>query len=435
MRITRLRLSGFRGIDRLVIDFPETYTTVFFGANGVGKTSVLDAIAIMFQPWVEMLQANFLASGEQPPLEPARWEGILAKEMRQGAVETVAELTVSHEGHQYVWRLEANRGLLFMAERTELQGLRQFVGALSQPLASALAAGTLGGALPLIVLYATNRAILDVPMRIRTPHDFSSPVAALEGSLERGSNDFRLFFEWFQERENVENERRVDDPDHRDRQLEGVRRAVEAVMGECYRELRVRRVPLRMTLLKDDTEIRVEHLSDGEKCLLAMTGDLARRLAIANPTLENPLEGSAVALIDEIELHLHPSWQRRVLGRLHEVFPNTQFIVSTHSPQVLGEVPNGAAFLMRQGPDGATHEPAGGTFGRDSNQILVAEMDVTERDEDVQAAIDRAYELLEAQQLDRAREVVSELQQRLSGSDAALSKLEALIRRHEILGR
>lgn len=67
-------------------------------------------------------------------------------------------------------------------------------------------------------------------------------------------------------------------------------------------------------------------------------GDLARRMALANPSMPNPLEGEGVVLIDEIDLHMHPSWQRKVMGVLKKTFPNIQFIVTTHSPQVLGEL-------------------------------------------------------------------------------------------------
>ena len=67
-------------------------------------------------------------------------------------------------------------------------------------------------------------------------------------------------------------------------------------------------------------------------------GDLARRMALANPSMPNPLEGEGVVLIDEIDLHMHPSWQRKVMVVLKKTFPNIQFIVTTHSPQVLGEL-------------------------------------------------------------------------------------------------
>ena len=82
-------------------------------------------------------------------------------------------------------------------------------------------------------------------------------------------------------------------------------------------------------------EIRVDLLSDGEKCTLAMFGDLARRMALANPNLVNPLNGEGLVLIDEVELHMHPSWQRRILGVLKTIFPNIQFILTTDSKNIV----------------------------------------------------------------------------------------------------
>lgn len=84
------------------------------------------------------------------------------------------------------------------------------------------------------------------------------------------------------------------------------------------------------------TNLDVLQLSDGEKCTLALFGDIARRLAIANPSLDDPLQGDGVVLIDELELHMHTSWQRKVISMLKKTFPNIQFIITTHSPQILG---------------------------------------------------------------------------------------------------
>lgn len=79
------------------------------------------------------------------------------------------------------------------------------------------------------------------------------------------------------------------------------------------------------------TNLDVLQLSDGEKCTLALFGDIARRLAIANPSLDDPLQGDGVVLIDELELHMHTSWQRKVISMLKKTFPNIQFIITTRS--------------------------------------------------------------------------------------------------------
>lgn len=87
-------------------------------------------------------------------------------------------------------------------------------------------------------------------------------------------------------------------------------------------------------------KVSVSQLSKGQQTLLVMAGDLARRLVTLNPGTDNPLDGFGIALIDEIDLHLHPRWQQEVLPALLRTFPNMQFIVTTHSPQVLSTVDN-----------------------------------------------------------------------------------------------
>ncbi len=84
--------------------------------------------------------------------------------------------------------------------------------------------------------------------------------------------------------------------------------------------------------------LRIEQLSDGYRTTLAMIMDIAARMTEANPHMADPLLSAGVILIDEIELHLHPGWQQRILGDLTRAFPNVQFIVTTHSPQILTTV-------------------------------------------------------------------------------------------------
>ena len=103
--------------------------------------------------------------------------------------------------------------------------------------------------------------------------------------------------------------------------------------------------------------------------MLALAADLARRMIQGNPHLDNPLESQAIVLIDEVDLHLHPSWQQRVLPDLIRTFPNAQFIVSTHSPQVLTTVkPEHIAELYREG-NGIVAGPANShTYGAEAGR-------------------------------------------------------------------
>ena len=88
-----------------------------------------------------------------------------------------------------------------------------------------------------------------------------------------------------------------------------------------------------------------------------MVGDLARRIAIANPALEDPLAGVGVVLIDEVDLHLHPGWQRHVVSALEETFPNCQFLVSTHSPQIVSHVAPERIWILERSTSGVSASP------------------------------------------------------------------------------
>jgi len=86
-------------------------------------------------------------------------------------------------------------------------------------------------------------------------------------------------------------------------------------------------------------------LSDGFRSVIALSGDLIWRLLQAFPDLDDPTQASGVVLIDELDIHLHPEWQRKIAGWLREVFPNLQFIVATHSPFVAIGAGEGALTL------------------------------------------------------------------------------------------
>ena len=90
----------------------------------------------------------------------------------------------------------------------------------------------------------------------------------------------------------------------------------------------------------DEEILDIMQLSDGYKTLLSLVIDLASRMALANPELANPLLAPATVLIDEIDLHLHPDWQSRVIADLLNAFPHTQFILTTHSPYIIESVNN-----------------------------------------------------------------------------------------------
>jgi predicted ATP-binding protein involved in virulence len=167
----------------------------------------------------------------------------------------------------------------------------------------------------------------------------------------------------------------------------------------------------------------VLQLSDGEKCLLALVGDLARRLSLLNTDKENPLDGEGVVLIDEIDLHLHPKWQRSVVMSLERTFPNCQFIITTHSPQVVGELQPEAVLLLR---DGKFMGHAERSLGLSSGEVLEELMEGKASNVEVASELDTIRSLLDLDDIAGAQEALSRLRQRV-GDIPLVLELQASI--------
>lgn len=348
-QVLSLRLRNFRGVSELTVDF-TTRTTVFVGINGAGKSTVLDALAIALS------QLSWRICGQ-----PRRARTIRREDIRNGAEFARIEVKARWHDQDMDWAIAVNRkqGVYADPERkSELTALNQHARAATEAWNDGLSK-----ALPLTVYYDVNRAVLDVPMRVREKLAHGPDEAYLD-ALDPGGADFKRFFIWFRNLEDQENEFRRDDPLHRKPELEAVREAIASLTG--FSELRVRRNPLRMTLCKAGQELNVQQLSDGERTLLALVGDMARRLSMLN-RVPSKRQGPGVVLIDEIDLHLHPRWQRDVVAKLEGAFPQCQFILTTHSPQVLGELPPEAVKVLG---DGQLRPAPGRTLGLSSSEVL-----------------------------------------------------------------
>ena len=186
--------------------------------------------------------------------------------------------------------------------------------------------------------------MLDVPLRRRGFPKNHQRFEALENALN-SENRFKSAFVWFYNKENEEQrkQKELQSFEYKLPELEAVRKAIETVFPDI-KEPHITLNPLRFAVKYHGEILDVMQLSDGYKTLLSLIIDLAARMALANPEMKNPLETQATVLIDEIDLHLHPKWQQRVIGDLLTVFPKTQFVLTTHSPYIVESINNN---LMR----------------------------------------------------------------------------------------
>jgi predicted ATP-binding protein involved in virulence len=424
--IQQLKLERFRGAQSLTLELHDKLN-VFVGMNGAGKSSILDAAAILLS-WLANRIKHAGASGRP----------IMESDIKNGESSANLVITLHQAGGHFSWNIVRTR----KGYSKDVASVLITVTETAKQIQSNLTEQNGKINLPLFAYYPVNRAVLDIPLRIREKHRFDL-FSAYDDALTSGAN-FRTFFEWFRDREDLENEARRDQsltgvtdpsaPRFPDPQLEAVRNALSRLIPE-FKRLTVRRSPLRMEVEKQGQRLSVNQLSDGEKCLMAMVGDLARRLAIANPLLDNPLEGDGVILIDEIDLHLHPKWQRMVVPMLTEVFTKCQFLISTHSPHVITHVQPENLFLLNMNSQGIEALRPTESYGKTVERILEDLMGLdTTRPDEISEAIKRIYDQIDHEHLDEAKASIRNLGERI-GEDPALVKANVLIRRKELIGK
>lgn len=414
MQLKSLTLINFRGIQDLKLDFSEQ-VNVLLGVNGAGKTAILDCAAIMLSRLIGRIRSTH-----------GTGRSFTDYDISNGISETRNEIDLAFQGRSCQWRVTKTRRGRKRQTITRLEEIKGLVDLIYSELEKDDSAS-----LPIVVYYPVDRAVVDIPLRIRIRHPFDQ-LAAYDQALSGDRRDFRTFFEWFRDREDLENEQRLDNLPYRDRQLQAVRRAIAQFLPG-FNGLTVKRNPLRMVVFKQEEELIVNQLSDGEKCALAMIGDLARRMAIANPTSEGPLSGKGIVLIDEIDLHLHPGWQRRVVTALQDTFPNCQFLVSTHSPQVVSHVKPERIWMLERTEATVSASRPVDSYGQTTGRILEDIMDVPERPQEIKEQLSELFWTIE-EDLEAARKMLDNLRITI-GEDPDLVRASVHIHRKEILGK
>ena len=365
MKLKTVEIENYRAVEEITLQL-HPQLTVLYGDNGHGKTSILSAIAIGLGR-IPMLLPGVSGIGFRDT-DRRGWRPLRVALRTIDDVAWDRRRTFGHTTRRTLSEPSLKRVVddILKADRENLEPLD----------------------LPIVASYDTDRAVFDAPQRRRgfTP-DFPR-YGALEGALSVRTN-FREFFQWFYAMENEElrGQRQRSDPKHSLKELNAVREAINAMIpGVTNPRIELRPLRFVVSLESDDGRLEnlaLDQLSGGYRIMLALAADLARRMAQGNPHLEDPLACEAIVLIDEVELHLHPSWQQRVLSTLTRTFPNAQFIVSTHSPQVLTTVwPEQIIELSRE--DGAivAGSVPSPTYGAEAGEVLSSVMRVHERPED-----------------------------------------------------
>lgn len=402
MQINQLTLTNFRGFEQAEFEF-QPGMNLIVGINGVGKSSVLDALRIAFSRILPKLTAC-----------QERKINFNTDDIMIGKNKLTVEMNVDISGIPF--RCKFSRG------KSHEQELKPNGDQILEPLKKAQNQ-------PLIVYCATRRSIV-TEQDLNPNRSSGDQSAAFVDALIPRMLRLREFIDWW-----LVQEKNLDEKPQLKRHINALNDAVTHFLDWCNN---VRAVPAsdtykKPTLLldKNGVTLNINQLSDGERGIIALILDLVQRLLQANPDLENPLQdGKAIVLIDELDLHLHPRWQRRVVKKLTDIFPNCQFIATTHSPQMIGEVEPESILILEK--DEQPFRP-NQSLGMDSNWILRYLMDASDRDQETENKLDEISQLIKNEEYDKATDKIDILRDEI-GEFPELVRLQTRIDRIRLLG-
>lgn len=373
MIVTRLKLTNVRGIEDAEFAF-KAGLNLIVGVNGVGKTTALDVLRVCFSrafqgmtpsksratsfelsdirlgfPFLSAV-AHFEVEKQEFRFERLGWRDKVATDNEKNLAELRREI------------IEADR----LSERPR-KLLRELATPQSlvdtdfySPDKSALRSALSKEGPPLAVFYSTNRSVITAAQT--KGKSVGGQAAAYAEALLPRSWNVEQFADWIRVQQALAKER-----EDSGRHIAVMKAAAARFLPGCTDLSAGSEKGQSLIVTKGDLELDVRQLSDGERGVLGIALDLARRLSQANPVSVDPLcDGQAVVLIDEIDLHLHPTWQRQIVRHLESTFPKCQFIATTHSPQVVGEVPRDRVQILTS--DGV--ESPAVAMGADSNWLL-----------------------------------------------------------------
>lgn len=418
MKINEITIKNFRGFEDFHAEL-NLNLTVFIGNNGSGKSTVLDAIAIAI--------GTFFSGLDGVPGIGITKEDVTYKCFDMGTVIDLQHQypsVITAKGTLNNNTLEWTRSLDKENGRTRIVKARSIVDEASK-YQQRIRSGDTTAILPLISYYGTGR--LWAQKKDSEKKDELMQFSRLSGYIDclAAESNEKLMLKWFEKMTTQQAQRQQPSPELN---------AVEQAVSRCFAGITgSEQVATQFNLdthsldiLYTDAsgkKVRVpmKNLSDGYKNTIGMIADIAYRMAILNPQLlENVLtETPGIVLIDEVDLHLHPVWQQRIIRDLQTLFPKVQFIVSTHAPSVISSVKRENMLVLDA--DGQPYTLPVEVYGKDANSILSAVMDANHRPAEVQAMFDQFYLTVETD-LTQAESILNEIEALIGSEDPELTQ-------------
>ena len=439
MRIDRLEIKNFKKFSDYTLELDPQFT-LLVGDNGTGKTTLLDALAIAAGIW--------LVNSPDTTLNNSR-RNILPSEIR---LEAIGANTITQLVERTPVQIKAI-GRLWMEEGQPVEWLRQIKtnGSRTSNTEAKAAIETISnlfqqvaaGAkiwLPIIAYYGAGRAWL--------PSNQRDPKATVTAHPARR---WDAFYDCFEERIRIADlhtwfQKEAIASVNRHGQLRPGYQVVKFAVLRC--------IPAADDLWfdPDRSEIVVSiegnpqpfsNLSAGQKMMVGLIADIAIKIVTQNAAFLTegadinggnlPLvlqQTSGLVLIDEIDVHLHPKWQHRVVNDLTKTFPSIQFVCTSHSPLVIGEVTANRIRILEsdaETPSVIASIPTA-AYGLDAHRVLDELMDATDRNQSVAAHLHTLFRLIDDEDFDAARQQIISLTAQLGESEPELTRARSLIK-------
>ncbi len=431
MQIDQISISNFKLFAQSEFRFHPSFNLVV-GTNGSGKTSLLRAVAVALGGWAH---AYIKDTKNRRPIDDSEIREI-QQDKRFDKSKKV--LIKAHGKAAIIDRFGARKEVKAVWRRHRLEPMKQTLttgdidygngtqytlnfGNLGHDILTYIESGK-SFDLPVIAFYECDRLWLPKG-EIKAEESAAAKYSRFDPYVDcfHTGADHKSLGQWLLKHELASLQQKIDTPT-----LLSIREAAKAALEGCsdlrfdFEEGRV------MVEFTDGHAIPFEHLSDGQRTMLGLFCDLARRAALLNPHFggEASAKTSGVVLIDELDLHLHPQWQRRIIHDLRRTFPKIQFICTTHSPQLIGQAKPDEIIVLN-----AEHGHPSQSLGMDSNWILRHIMGSDDRDPGVALQLDTIFSLIEKANFEEAQKAVDSLRTKI-GEHPELVEAQALLGRY-----
>ena len=419
MNIQSIKIRNFRGFENFEAEL-HPQLTVVVGNNGAGKSSLLDALSISVGTFFSGLDGVSCPGIHKDDVTCKSFEMGSVIDLQQQYPATI-EATGKVDGKKISWI----RALQSSTGRTTTVEAKSLI-AVAEEYQKQIRSGSTETILPLISYYGTGRLWAQKKEK-RTSEELVK-FSRLNGYLDclAAESNEKLMLKWFEKMTIQQAQRATPSPE-----LTAVKQAISKcfanITGASDVETQFNLDTHRLDIVytdKNGNKLRspMKNLSDGYKNTLGMIADIAYRMAVLNPQLLDDIliKTPGVVLIDEIDLHLHPKWQQRIIEDLQTIFPGIQFIVSTHAPSVISSVRKENLIILKG--DGSAYAQPAEIYGKDANSILTGVMDVEHRPTEVQREFNRFYKLVDACDFEKASELVDALERIIGADDPELVK-------------